>query len=79
MTDLETAVLSILRESADTGACAITHTDIHVQLVRRGWDVHDIMPQRIMDALIALEKLNLVRNELCWRAVPQPPAEKKMT
>ncbi len=76
MTNLETAILSILREAADTGACAITHTDIHVQLVRRRWDVHDIMPQRIQDALIVLERLNLVRSEICWHAIPQPPPEK---
>ena len=71
MTDLESAVLSILRESADKGECAMVRSDILAHLARRGWKIQDIMPPQIMAALIALESDGLARNELCWHAVPQ--------
>jgi len=76
MTDLETAILDILRKS-HTGA--LTLSDVHAQLVWRYWDVRLILPHHIMAALIALTDAELIGNELSWRAlsgdapsVPEP-------
>ena len=70
MTDLETAILDLLRKALPS---ALTLTDIHAELIRRGWDVYLITPQRITDALIALEDAELARNELAWHALIEVP------
>ena len=66
MTDLETAVLDVLQKALPS---AMTLTDIHAKLIGRGWDVYAIIPQRITNALIALEDIELVKSELAWIAL----------
>ena len=70
MSDLETAVLDILRKARPS---ALTLSDVHAHLVGRGWAVHDIPPHRIMDALIGLEDGKKIRNETSWRALADGP------
>ena len=71
MTDLESVILDILRKALPS---AMTLTDVHAELVRRGWDVYLITPQRITDALMALADGNLVAHEIAWRALEEPGA-----
>lgn len=73
MTDLESAVLDVLRRARPE---AMTLSDIHAKLVGRGWDVHLILPHNIMSALIALTDAGLVGNELSWHALPDAPEPK---
>jgi len=68
--DLESAILDVLRKALPS---AMTLTDVHAELVRRGWDVYAITPQRITDALITLEDAELARNELAWHALVEVP------
>ena len=70
MTDLETAILDILRRVRPS---ALTLSDIHAHLVGRGWAVHTIPPHRITDALIALEDGKSIRNEISWSALEDAP------
>lgn len=70
MTDLESAILDVLRKALPS---AMILTDIHAELVRRGWDVYLITPQRITDALVSLEDVGLARNELAWYALIEAP------
>jgi len=70
MTDLESAILDVLRKALPS---AMTLTDVHAKLIERGWDVYAITPQRITDALIALEDVGLARNELAWHALIEAP------
>ena len=70
MTDLETAILDILRHARPS---ALTLTDLHTKLVERGWDVRVIIPRHITDACIVLDEAGLVRNELAWHALETKP------
>jgi len=70
MTDLETAILDILRNLRPD---AFVLDEIHAYLVNRGWDVHLILPRHITAALVALTSAGLVRNEQSWRAVADAP------
>lgn len=73
MTHLETAVLDILRKFRPG---AMTISDIQTQLIGAGWTLYAAPPHGIMEALIVLEDDKLVRNELCWRALPDAPETK---
>jgi len=66
MTDLETAILDVLRKVRPS---ALTLTDVHAKLIERGWAVHAILPRHITDALIKLEEDGHVRNELSWHVL----------
>jgi hypothetical protein len=68
MTDLETAILDILRKLRPG---ALTVSDIQTQLIGHGWGwtIYAVPPHSITEALIVLEDAKLVRNELCWRAL----------
>mgnify|MGYP001590952706 FL=1 len=70
MTDLETAILDVLRHAQPD---AMTLTDVHAELVRRGWAVHEIPPLYITRALIALTNAGWIRNEQSWRALADAP------
>ena len=72
MTDLETAILDILRKARPG---ALTLTDLHAKLLERGWDVRHIIPRHITDACIELEKNEFIRNELSWHALAEPEAK----
>ena len=73
MTDLEAAVLDILRKARPG---ALTLTDLHAKLVERKWDVRSIIPRHITDACIALDEAGHVRNELAWHALADAPESK---
>ena len=66
MTDLETAILDVLRKVRPS---ALTLTDVHAILIERGWAVYAVLPRHITDALISLEDAGHVRNELSWHAL----------
>ena len=70
MTDLETAILDILRHVQPD---AMTLTVIHAHLAGRGWDVHLILPRHITTALVALTEADLIRNEQAWRVLQNTP------
>ena len=73
MTDLETAILEILRLCRKSQpASALMLDEIHAHLIGRGWDVRVILPHNIMGALIALADAGEVVNELAWRAAEAP-------
>jgi len=72
VTDLETAVLDILRRFRPG---VLTVSDIQTQLIGLGWTVYAVPPHSITEALIVLEDAKQVRNELCWRALAPAGAE----
>jgi hypothetical protein len=72
MTDLETAILDVLRKVRPS---ALTLTDVHAKLIERGWAVHAVLPRHITDALISLEDAGHVRNELSWHALAHAGAD----
>ena len=76
MTDLEAAILDILRLCRKSQpARALMLEEIHAHLVGRGWDVRVILPHNIMSALIALADAGYVSNELAWRALADVPTQ----
>ena len=72
MTDLETAILNILRQFRPR---AVTVSDIQTQLIGQGWTIYAVPPHLIIDALIVLADVKLVANELAWRALAEPEAK----
>lgn len=70
MTELETAILDILRHARPS---ALMLTDIHAKLIERGWNVHLILPHKIMSVLIALTDAGLLGNDLSWHALADAP------
>ena len=71
MTDLETAILDILRRFRPG---AMTISDIQTQLLGQGWTVYAVPPHSITEALITLEDAKQVRNALAWRALADASA-----
>ena len=69
MTDLETAILSVLRQFRPR---AVTVSDIQTQLIGQGWTIYAVPPHSITEALIALEDAKKIVNELAWRALAEP-------
>ena len=72
MTDLETAILSILRQFRPR---AVTVSDIQTQLLGLGWTIYAVPPHNITESLIALEDAKKIVNELAWRALAEPEAK----
>ena len=72
MTDLETAILSILRQFRPR---AVTVSDIQTQLIGQGWTIFAVPPHSITEALITLEDERKIVNELAWRALAEPEAK----
>src|SRR3989304_6214764 len=72
MTDLETAILDILRRFRPG---AMTISDIQTQLLGQGWTVYAIPPHSITEALITLEDAKKIVNELAWNALADPEAQ----
>ena len=72
MTDLETAILDILRKFRPR---AVTVSDIQTQLLGQGWTIYAVPPHLIIDALIMLADAKLVANELAWRALADAPTQ----
>ena len=72
MTDLQTAILDILRRFRPG---AMTISDIQTQLLGLGWTVYAVPPHNISEALFVLEDAKQVRNELCWRALADVPTQ----
>lgn len=65
MTDLETAILDVLRRARPS---ALVLTEIHAHLVTRGWNIMEVLPLHISLALVALGEEGLIFNEQSWRA-----------
>ena len=72
MTDLETAILDILRRFRPG---AMTISDIQTQLIGQGWTIYAVPPHSITEALITLEDDKKIVNELAWRALADVPTQ----